>query len=187
MKIHDTDLPGVLLIEPDVFGDARGSFMESWTERRYAQAGIDASFVQDNVSRSKAGVLRGLHLQHPHAQGKLIQVLAGEVFDVAVDLRVDSPMFGQWYGATLSAENARQLWIPAGFAHGFCVVCDEATFLYKCTDYYVPQSEIGVIWNDPDVAIKWPVDEPIVSEKDNALPRLSEIDRTRLPHGGSEK
>ena len=181
MRISETRLPGVLLVEPDVFDDARGSFMEVWNARRYADAGLDLEFVQDNLSYSGPDVLRGLHLQHPRAQGKLVQVLAGAVFDVAVDLRVGSATFGQWFGTTLSAENAHQLWIPAGFAHGFCVVGDGATFLYKCTDFYVPEDEVGIVWNDPDISVEWPVDEPLVSEKDAALPRLSEIDRGRLP------
>ncbi len=185
MKIRETSLPGILLIEPNIFGDARGSFMEIWSAQRYAEAGIDAPFVQDNVSRSKARVLRGLHLQHPHGQGKLVQVLAGAIFDVAVDLRVDSANFGRWYGTTLSAENARQLWVPAGFGHGFCVTGDEATFVYKCTDYYAPEAEFGVVWDDPEIAVDWPVTAPIVSEKDAALPRLSEIRKDRLPHVGT--
>ena len=185
MKVSETRLPGVLLIEPDVYGDARGSFLEIWQARRYADAGLDQGFVQDNVSHSGQGVLRGLHLQNPQGQGKLVQVLAGEVFDVAVDLRVGSATFGQWFGTILSVDNARQLWVPAGFAHGFCVVGDSATFLYKCTEFYVPEAEVGIVWNDPDIGIDWPVAEPTVSDKDAALPRLGDIDRARLPHIGA--
>ena len=181
MKVTETTLPGVLLIEPRLFGDSRGAFWETWNAARYAEAGIPSAFVQDNVSRSSHGVLRGLHLQHPQAQGKLVQVLQGEVFDVAVDLRRDSPCFGQWVGATLSVENARQLWVPPGFHHGFCVLSDVAVFCYKCTDFYAPQTELGVLWNDPDIGIDWPLEDPILSDKDVALPRVSEVARDRLP------
>ena len=181
MKVSGTSLPGVLLVEPTVFGDARGSFMESWNAWRYAALGIDLPFVQDNVSRSGGGVLRGLHLQHPSAQGKLVQVLSGEVFDVAVDLRHGSPHFGKWTGAILSPANARQLWVPPGFLHGFCVLGDDAVFAYKCTDYYSREAEIGVIWNDPDIGIDWPLTDPVLSEKDAVLPRLADIPAQRLP------
>ena len=178
-------LPEVLLIEPGRFGDARGYFMETWHQERYAAAGIKLAFVQDNLSRSAHGILRGLHLQHPNAQGKLVYVLEGEVFDVAVDVRVGSPNFGKWTGAHLSSEDHRQLWIPPGFAHGFCVTSETAMFAYKCTALYSVADELGVAWNDPALAISWPVAEPRLSAKDAALPRLAELDPARLPryHG----
>lgn len=181
MKTIATPLPGVLLIEPHVTGDARGFFMESYQARRYADAGIMESFVQDNVSFSQHGVLRGLHFQHPRGQGKLVYVLQGEVFDVAVDIRRGSPTHGRWFGATLSAANKRQLWLPAGFAHGFCVTGETALFTYKCTDYYAPEAESAVLWNDPAIAIDWPLESPQLSTRDaRALP-LSEIIASRLP------
>ena len=178
-------LPEVLLIEPGRFGDARGYFMETWHQERYAAAGIKLDFVQDNLSRSTHGILRGLHLQHPNAQGKLVYVLEGEVFDVAVDVRVGSPNFGKWTGAHLSSEDHRQLWIPPGFAHGFCVTSETAMFAYKCTALYSVADELGVAWNDPALAVSWPVAEPRLSAKDAALPRLAELDPARLPryHG----
>ncbi|MEX0760500.1 MAG: dTDP-4-dehydrorhamnose 3,5-epimerase [Tistlia sp.] len=181
MNVSQTALPGVLLVEPQVFRDGRGAFMESWNARRYAEAGIDLPFVQDNVSRSAKGVLRGLHLQHPRAQGKLVQVLLGEVFDVAVDLRPDSPSFRKWVAVLLSADNARQLWIPPGFHHGFCVTSEEALFAYKCTDFYAPGAEAGVAWDDPEIGIEWPTAEPTVSQKDAALPRLAALPDGYLP------
>ncbi|HEX7500176.1 MAG TPA: dTDP-4-dehydrorhamnose 3,5-epimerase [Polyangia bacterium] len=185
MKITSMDLPEVLLIEPGRFGDARGYFVETWHQERYAAAGIKLAFLQDNLSRSAHGILRGLHLQHPNAQGKLVYVLDGEVFDVAVDVRVGSPNFGKWTGAHLSSEDHRQLWIPPGFAHGFCVTSETAMFAYKCTALYSVADELGVAWNDPALAISWPVAEPRLSAKDAALPRLAELDSARLPryHG----
>ena len=185
MKITSMSLPEVLLIEPGRFGDARGYFMETWHQERYAAAGIKLDFVQDNLSRSTHGILRGLHLQHPNAQGKLVYVLEGEVFDVAVDVRVGSPNFGKWTGAHLSSEDHRQLWIPPGFAHGFCVTSETAMFAYKCTALYSVADELGVAWNDPALAVSWPVAEPRLSAKDAALPRLAELDPARLPryHG----
>jgi dTDP-4-dehydrorhamnose 3,5-epimerase len=185
VKITSMSLPEVLLIEPKRFGDARGYFMETWHQERYAAAGIKLAFVQDNLSRSAHRILRGLHLQHPNAQGKLVYVLEGEVFDVAVDVRVGSPNFGKWTGAHLSSEDHRQLWIPPGFAHGFCVTSETAMFAYKCTALYSVADELGVAWNDPALAISWPVAEPRLSAKDAALPRLAEIDPARLPryHG----
>jgi dTDP-4-dehydrorhamnose 3,5-epimerase len=185
VKITSMSLPEVLLIEPGRFGDARGYFMETWHQERYAAAGIKLAFVQDNLSRSAHGILRGLHLQHPNAQGKLVYVLEGEVFDVAVDVRVGSPNFGKWTGAHLSSEDHRQLWIPPGFAHGFCVTSETAMFAYKCTALYSVADELGVAWNDPALAISWPVAEPRLSAKDAALPRLAELDPARLPryHG----
>ncbi|MBT9132359.1 MAG: dTDP-4-dehydrorhamnose 3,5-epimerase [Firmicutes bacterium] len=184
MKLSETRLPGVLLIEPVVYGDTRGFFMETWHQKRYAQAGLPASFVQDNLSFSGRGTLRGLHFQHPQAQGKLVFVLQGEVFDVAVDIRHGSPSFGQWVGVTLSADNKRQLYIPAGLAHGFCVTSETALFAYKCTDFYNPQAEDGIIWNDPDLGIAWPDVVPILSEKDRNYPRLKQLPPERLPRYG---
>lgn len=181
MQVTATSLEGVLLIEPKVFGDARGFFLESWSRDRYVQAGIVGDFVQDNMSRSHRGTLRGMHLQHPHGQGKLVSVTEGEVFDVAIDVRVGSPTFGRWVGYTLSAENHRQLWIPPGFAHGFCVTSEMALFTYKCTDGYHPEAEVGVLWNDPDIGVEWPVSQPVLSGKDAQHPRLSQIARERLP------
>ena len=181
MKVIETKLPGVLIVEPKVFGDARGYFLESFQAARYAEAGMAGPFVQDNLSFSRRGILRGLHLQNPRPQGKLVQVLQGEVFDVAVDVRVGSPTFGQWEGVVLSQENARQLYVPPGFAHGFLVTGETALFAYKCTDYYAPQSEISVLWNDPDIGIEWPRIEPQLSAKDAAGLRLADIDSARLP------
>jgi dTDP-4-dehydrorhamnose 3,5-epimerase len=181
VRIENTNLPGVLLIEPKRFGDARGYFLETWHEERYAAAGINLRFVQDNLSRSVRGILRGLHLQQPAAQGKLVYVVEGEVFDVALDVRVGSPTFGNWTGAILSAKDHRQLWIPPGFAHGFCVTSDVALFAYKCTELYSSAHELGVAWNDPALGIPWPVAEPQLSAKDSVLPRLADIDPARLP------
>lgn len=181
MLVKETPLPGVLLIEPKVFGDARGYFMELFHARRYPDAGIPAAFVQDNMSLSRHGTLRGLHYQHPHGQAKLVQVVQGEVFDVAVDIRTGSPHFGRWYGEYLSAENKRQLYIPAGFAHGFCVTSDSALLLYKCSDYYAAAADGAVAWNDPDIGIEWPVREPLLSEKDARAPRLKDVVPGRLP------
>ncbi|MDX1484468.1 MAG: dTDP-4-dehydrorhamnose 3,5-epimerase [Alphaproteobacteria bacterium] len=181
MKVEQTELADVLIVEPQRFGDERGFFQETWHQDRYTDAGIGATFVQDNFSFSKRGVLRGLHLQHPSAQGKLVWVLQGAVYDVAADLRVGSPSFGRWVGVDLSLENGRQVWIPEGFAHGFCVVSETALLVYKCTDTYAPDNEITVVWNDPTLKIDWPVSNPIVSDKDAAGTRLSELDRNRLP------
>ena len=181
MKVEQTAIPGLLVLEPRVFGDSRGFFKETYFARRYAEAGVRGTFVQDNLSKSTRGVLRGLHLQHPHGQGKLVQVLLGEVFDVAVDVRRGSPTFGKWVGVTLSADNHRQFWIPPGFAHGFCVTSDEALFSYKCTDGYHPECELGVSWCDPEVGIDWPVADPSLSDKDLAYPKLSEIPEHSLP------
>jgi dTDP-4-dehydrorhamnose 3,5-epimerase len=181
VKITNMSLPEVLLIEPKRFGDARGYFLETWHEERYATAGFKQRFVQDNLSCSAHGILRGLHLQHPNDQGKLVYVLAGEVFDVAVDVRVGSPNFGKWTGALLSSEDHRQLWIPPGFAHGFCVTSDTALFAYKCTALYSVANELGVAWNDPAIAVAWPVAQPQLSTKDKVLPRLADIDPARLP------
>lgn len=175
MKITTTALPGVLIIEPKAFGDARGFFLESFQTERYAKAGITQPFVQDNHSRSQRGVLRGLHFQRKRPQGKLVSVSRGSVFDVAVDINPHSATFGQYVATVLSDENHLQLWIPPGYAHGFCVLSDEADFHYKCTELYDPTDEAGIIWNDPDVNIAWPFDNPLLSEKDQKLPRLGEL------------
>jgi dTDP-4-dehydrorhamnose 3,5-epimerase len=178
VKITETILPGVKIIEPKVFEDARGFFMESWNARSFAAAGIDAQFVQDNHSRSGAGVLRGLHYQGRQVQGKLIRVVAGSVFDVAVDIRKSSPTFGRWVGVELSAQNKRQLWIPPGFAHGFYCLEDGTEFLYKCTDYYAPEFERTICWNDPAIGVAWPLGgkTPLLSPKDEAGVPLAEAE-----------
>lgn len=166
----------MLLIKPDVFGDSRGFFMESWHRNKYAEAGLDVDFVQDNHSRSGGKVLRGLHYQLQQPQGKLVRVVRGAVFDVAVDIRRGSPTFGHWVGEELSEENSHQLYVPPGFAHGFCVLGDSADFLYKCTDYYAPQFERGILWNDPALNIDWPGMDFKVSEKDAANRTLDELE-----------
>jgi len=171
----------VLIIEPKFFDDRRGYFAEIYHHDRYLEAGIQRRFMQDNLSYSVKGTLRGLHFQMSRPQAKLIQVVAGEVFDVAVDLRPDSTTFKQWIGVTLSDKNRRQLYIPEGFAHGFCVMSETALFLYKCTDVYVPEDECGVIWSDPDLAVNWPIEHPIVSPKDCRLPLLSQIPPGKYP------
>lgn len=181
MDVQTTPISGVLLLTPRVYRDHRGYFLETWSRERYQRAGMPAEFVQDNLSWSGPNVLRGLHYQHPRAQGKLLSVLAGEVFDVAVDIRLGSPTFGQWWGVTLSSENARQLYVPPGLAHGFVVTGDSALVSYKCTTPYHPEDEGSVLWNDADLAIDWPVSAPVLSTKDAAAPRLSAIDPARLP------
>ena len=176
MNIEALAIPEVFLITPKVFGDARGFFMESWNRRAFADAGLDLDFVQDNHSRSQQGVLRGLHYQIRQPQGKLVRVVSGAVFDVAVDLRRSSPYFGQWVGATLSAENQQMLWVPPGFAHGFYVLSELADFLYKTTEFYVPEAERCVLWNDPDIAVDWPLlvgNPPLLAGKDAAGLALS--------------
>jgi dTDP-4-dehydrorhamnose 3,5-epimerase len=176
MKVTETGLPGVRILEPRVHGDIRGFFVETFQADRYRrEAGIEYTFVQDNHSRSRRGVLRGLHAQHPNPQGKLVRVARGEVFDVAVDIDPASETFGKWTGALLSETNHRQMWIPPGYAHGFVVLSEVADFEYKCTDYYRPEAEIGVIWNDPEIGIDWPIDDPQLSEKDLRLPSLADI------------
>jgi dTDP-4-dehydrorhamnose 3,5-epimerase len=177
MRVIPTALPGVLIIEPQVFADRRGFFLESYHLARYAEHGIDVAFVQDNHSRSTRGTLRGLHYQAPPGQAKLVRVAVGEVFDVAVDIRWGSPTYGRWVGVTLSAENHRQLYIPTGFAHGFCVVSESADFLYKVTSYYDPTAERGVAWDDPALGIEWPVEDPILSDRDRQHPRLADAAR----------
>jgi len=181
MQVIETDLPGVLIIEPKVFGDERGFFLETYQAKRYQQAGIAGEFVQDNMSFSRYGTLRGLHFQALNPQGKLVYVLQGEVFDVAVDIRHGSPTYGQWTSCVLSADNKRQLWIPDGFAHGFCVVSDTALFAYKCTDYYNPDAEVSICWDDPSISIDWPIGSPTLSSKDAQAFVLHAIDKTRLP------
>ncbi|MEM7160273.1 MAG: dTDP-4-dehydrorhamnose 3,5-epimerase [Myxococcota bacterium] len=181
MKVTHTKLKGVVIIEPAVYADTRGFFLETFAQKRYQEAGLPSDFVQDNMSKSSKGILRGLHLQHPFGQGKLVQVVQGEVFDVAVDVRVGSPTFGEWIGTTLSGENHRQVYIPPGFAHGFCVTSEDALFSYKCTEAYHRETEMGIIWNDPKVGIEWPVSEPSLSPKDAAFPTLAEVPAERLP------
>ncbi len=175
MNVIETEIPGALIIEPRVFGDQRGFFLETFQARRYAEIGLPGPFVQDNHSRSAYGVLRGLHFQWKFPQGKLVFVSRGEVFDVAVDLRRDSPAFGRWVGVTLSEENHRQFYVPPGCAHGFCVLSEIADFQYKCTDYYHPEDEGSLIWNDPDIGIQWPLETPGLSDKDARAPRFSEL------------
>ena len=181
MKVIETRLPGVLIIEPKVFGDERGFFQETYHEQRYQEMGIKERFVQDNHSRSGKGVLRGLHYQLKHPQGKLVRVTHGEVYDVAVDIRQGSPTFGQWHGTILSDENHRQYYVPPGFAHGFLVLSESADFFYKCTDYYYPEDEGAVAWNDPTLAIEWPLTEVSLSKKDSAAPCLADIPTDQLP------
>lgn len=180
MNVITCDIPGLVIVEPKVFGDARGFFMETWNQQRYRAAGLDWNFVQDNLSFSRRGILRGLHFQNPKGQGKLVYVLQGEVFDVAVDIRKNSPTFGRWHGLILSAENKTQFFVPAGFAHGFAVLSETALFAYKCTELYTPQNEMSLLWNDPDVGVQWPLDNPQLSEKDIRGVPLKDIPRDRL-------
>jgi len=172
VNFRETQLPGVIEIEPEVFGDARGFFMEVYQREKYRAAGIDVDFVQENHSRSTLRVLRGLHYQLRHPQGKLVRAVVGEIFDVAVDIRRSSPHFGEWAGAVLSAENRRLLYIPPGFAHGFCVTSDMAEVVYQCTDYYDPEDDYGILWSDPEIDVHWPITEPILSRKDQNHPLL---------------
>lgn len=185
MNITETDLPGVRLIEPDVYRDDRGSFMETWNAREYGFVGLNFSFVQDNLSRSKEGVLRGLHFQNPRPQAKLISVLVGEVYDVIVDVRPDSDTFGEWEGTTLSANDGRQLYVPEGYAHGFVVTEGVALFHYKCTDFYHPETDRSIRWDDPALDIDWPVDDPILSEKDANAPVLDDLPDEVLDFNGT--
>jgi dTDP-4-dehydrorhamnose 3,5-epimerase len=184
MNIIKTKLPGVLILEPKVFPDDRGYFLETWNSKRYEQAGIPTDFVQDNISSSKKGILRGLHFQYPQSQGKLIQVLLGEVVDVIVDIRVGSPTYGQWISEILSESNHRQMYVPTGFAHGYCVTSETALFSYKCTDFYNRATEHGIIWNDPDIGIEWPIARPVLSDKDAVYPRLKDLRPENLPQFG---
>ncbi len=180
MNVIPGKLRGLLLIEPNVFGDARGFFMETWNLRKYQEAGIQSRFVQDNISVSRKGALRGLHFQNPNPQGKLVSVLQGEVLDLVVDVRLRSATFGKWEAVQLSSENRRQFYIPPGFAHGFLVLSDSAMFHYKCTEFYSPKDEMTIRWNDPDIGIQWPTRDPIVSEKDAKGLLLKEAPRDRL-------
>lgn len=180
MEVFETQIPGALIVEPAVFGDERGFFLETWNQSRYRDLGLPGSFVQDNLSLSQRGVLRGLHMQNPNPQGKLVYVLQGEVFDVAVDLRMGSPAYGKWVGVTLSAATKRQFYVPPGCAHGFCVTSDAALFAYKCTDFYNPGGEISIAWDDPDLDIAWPVDRPALSAKDGRGVKLKELPPERL-------
>jgi len=181
MKVQPAAIDGVIIIDPVVFSDRRGSFWESYQSEKYKTAGIAANFVQDNISISNQGTLRGLHFQHPTDQAKLVQVIFGEVFDVAVDIRKKSPTFGQWTAVMLSGDNRRQFYIPKGFAHGFFVISKSAVFSYKCSDFYAPESEGGILWSDPDIGINWPVSTPLLSEKDMAYPCLKDVPKDRLP------
>ena len=180
MKFVPASLPGVVVIEPDVFRDPRGFFLETYHSEKYLAGGVPGVFVQDNQSLSTRGTIRGLHLQLRRPQGKLIRVIEGEIFDVAVDVRRGSPSFGKWVGWTLSADNFKQCYIPPGFAHGFAVVSDVAQVEYKCTDLYDPGGELGILWNDPEIGVTWPIDQPMLSERDKQHPRLSEV-LGRLP------
>lgn len=183
-NFNKTKIDGVYIVEPKVFGDNRGYFMENYNQEHFAEAGLNMTFVQDNESKSSKGVLRGLHFQRKHSQGKLVRVTKGEVFDVAVDLRYGSPTYGMWEGVILSEENKKQFYIPEGFAHGFLVLSDEAVFNYKCTDFYAPEYDGGFMWNDPDINIKWPLDnieEIILSDKDKNHPNLKDLDLKEYP------
>jgi len=171
-------------LEPKVFTDDRGYFFETWNSKRYEQAGIPGPFVQDNISYSKKGILRGLHFQQPQSQGKLIQVLSGQVVDVVVDIRVGSPTYGQWHSEVLSESSHTQMYVPPGFAHGYCVTSEAALFSYKCTDFYNPATEHGIIWNDPDIGIEWPLAQPVLSAKDAVYPRLKDLRPENLPQFG---
>lgn len=189
MKVIPTELEGVLVIEPVVHRDARGFFLESWRESRYREHGVDVPFVQDNHSRSLRGTLRGLHVQlAPRPMAKLLRCVAGAIFDVAVDVRRGSPTYGGWVGFELSADNFRQLFLPAGFAHGFCVVSETAEVEYKCSEIYAPEHEIAIAWNDPRIGIRWPVAEPTLSPRDRDAPPLAEwAAQGRLPHGPADE
>jgi len=179
MKVIDTKIPDVKIIEPTVFGDERGFFMETWNQQQFEEivTGKPTKFVQDNHSKSKNGILRGLHYQTKNTQGKLVRVISGEVFDVAVDIRKNSPTFGQWVGEYLSAENKRQLWVPEGFAHGFYVISEQAEFVYKCTDYYNPSAEVTIVWDDDSLNIEWPIKgKLILSEKDKSGMKFSQLE-----------
>jgi dTDP-4-dehydrorhamnose 3,5-epimerase len=181
IKSTETSLPGVLLVEPSAYPDPRGFFIEQYHAEKYREIGIDCIFVQDNMSFSKRQVVRGIHHQFPSPQAKLISALSGEIFDVAVDIRVGSPSFGRWHGEILSSENHRQLFIPEGFAHGFCVLSESALVAYKCSSIYDPKGDAAIAFDDPDIGIAWPIHDLILSDKDRAAKRLSEIDRDRLP------
>jgi len=181
VKVTETNIAGAFLIDLDVYGDKRGFFLESYQKERYAKHGLDIEFVQDNRSFSQKGVVRGLHYQVKHPIGHLVYVVRGSLFDVGVDLRSDSPTFGEHISCTLSAENNQQLFLPPGVAHGFCTLGEENEILYKCSEYYYPDDEAGVLWNDSDLAIQWPVKNPVIKPRDAAFPRLKDIDPARLP------
>jgi dTDP-4-dehydrorhamnose 3,5-epimerase len=181
MKIITSSIEGILIIEPKIFKDKRGFFMETYNQARYNESGINATFVQDNLSYSQKNTLRGLHFQIKHPQAKLIQVISGEIFDVTVDLRPGFATFGKWTGFYLSGENRRQVFIPEGFAHGFCVLSEFAFFHYKCSDFYAQDDEGGIIWSDPDIGIEWPIQNPIISEKDKQYQKLSNLTADELP------
>ena len=185
MNCVPTDIPEVLLITPDVHGDARGFFMETYSEGRYVELGMPGGFVQDNYSHSSGPVLRGLHYQLQYPQSKLVSVIWGEIFDVAVDIRPGSPTFGRWVGQRLSDENRAQLFIPAGFAHGFCLLSQEADVMYKCTDYYHPEDDRGISWSDPGIGISWPIENPQISDKDQQHRLLADIPHNELPAYGN--
>jgi dTDP-4-dehydrorhamnose 3,5-epimerase len=182
LEFVKTDLPGVVLVEPEVHGDERGFFLETYHEQRYRDGGIGERFVQDNHSRSSRGILRGLHGQSPQAQGKLVRVIEGEIFDVAVDVRLGSPSYGQFVSAVLSAENFRQMYVPPGMVHGFAVISEVAQVEYKCSDFYRPEQEFSVRWDDPELAIPWPISDPVLSEKDRDAPLLREVRNRLLPY-----
>ncbi len=181
LKIETTPLKGLVIIEPVVYTDSRGHFVETYQDLRYRELGIPDAFVQDNLAYSRKDVLRGLHFQIAHPQTKLIQAISGEIYDAAVDVRPGSATFGQWFSVNLSAQNRRQFLVPAGFAHGYCVLTETATVMYKCSDYYHPEDEGGVLWSDPDIGIDWPVRHPVVSAKDERLPVLKALDSRQLP------
>lgn len=181
IKITETELPGVLIIEPAVFKDPRGYFMETYHKSKFSEIGLDRAFVQDNHSHSVRGTLRGLHYQLEKPQAKLVYVIRGEIFDVAVDIRKGSPTFGKWVGVTLSDRNHKQIFIPEGFAHGLCVLSDSADVIYKCTDLYAPGDEYGILWSDPGIGIEWPVENPLLSDKDKVCPELNNAPLSNLP------
>lgn len=181
MKVLKASLPGVLIIQPQVFQDERGFFMETYHQKRYEQNALDCMFVQDNLSHSILGTLRGLHYQLKHPQSKLVQVIKGAIFDVAVDIRQGSPSFGKWTGVHISDENRRQIFVPKGFAYGFCVLSETADVIYKCTDFYAPDDEGGIVWSDPDIGIVWPISDPLLSEKDSHYPCLSDVPTGHIP------
>jgi dTDP-4-dehydrorhamnose 3,5-epimerase len=185
MKVMETGIPGLVVIEPQVHGDHRGFFMETWNASRYRAHGLPDAFVQSNLSRSGAGVIRGLHYQQPQPQGKLVHVLEGRVFDVAVDIRSDSPTFGQWAGVELSSDNHRQMYVPEGFAHGFCVLGESALLAYQCTSEYHAEYDAAIAWDDPDIGIRWPLENGRLSKKDAMAPRLADIPADRLPRMAS--
>ena len=187
LKLINTSISDVLLLEPNVYDDSRGFFLETFHQSKYTDVGIDKTFVQDNYSHSKQGTLRGLHYQLLHPQGKLIFVLRGEIFDVAVDIRRGSSTLGQWVGANLSAKNKRQIYVPEGFAHGFCVLSESADVMYKCSDFYDAEDEYGIFWSDETIAINWPVKTPVLSGKDSKFQRFTEIPEKDLPiYGGAD-